>query len=45
LLEAQRKLLYEMNYKEEFDEEVIRKYLSLIDIEEYKVREKLLGNV
>lgn len=41
LLEAQRKLLYEMNHREEFDEEVIRKYLALIDIEEFKVREKL----
>jgi CPA1 family monovalent cation:H+ antiporter len=43
LLEAQRKMLYELNHKEEFDEEVIRKYLALIDVEEFKVREKLLG--
>ena len=42
LLEQQRKLLYEMNHSAEFDEDVIRKYLSLIDIEEYKLREKLL---
>ena len=42
LLEQQRKLLYEMNRRAEFDEDVIRKYLSLIDIEEYKLREKLL---
>ena len=42
LLDQQRKLLYEMNHREEFSEDVIRKYLSLIDIEEYKVRENLL---
>jgi CPA1 family monovalent cation:H+ antiporter len=41
-LERQRKLLYEMNRRAEFDEELIRKYLSLIDIEEFKIREKLL---
>jgi CPA1 family monovalent cation:H+ antiporter len=42
LLDQQRKLLYEMNHREEFSEDLIRKYLSLIDIEEYKVRENLL---
>lgn len=41
LLEVHRRLLEEMNHKEEFDEELIRKYLALIDLEEYKVREKL----
>ncbi|NCI46093.1 Na+/H+ antiporter [Sediminibacterium soli] len=41
LLEAQRQLLYKMNHKDEFDEELIRKYLLLVDIEELKVREKL----
>ena len=40
LLDHQRKLLTEMNQKAEFDEELIRKYLSLIDLEEYKIREK-----
>jgi monovalent cation/hydrogen antiporter len=30
-----------MNNRAEFDEELIRKYLSLMDIEEFKVREKL----
>ncbi|HUQ65225.1 MAG TPA: Na+/H+ antiporter [Flavitalea sp.] len=40
VLEHQRKLLKEMNHRTEFDEEVIRKYLFLIDIEEYKIREK-----
>jgi CPA1 family monovalent cation:H+ antiporter len=42
LLEQQRKLLNKMNRLSEFDEELIRKYLSLIDIEEFKLREKLL---
>jgi hypothetical protein len=31
-----------MNTHEEFDEEVIRKYLALTDMEEFKLREKLL---
>lgn len=42
LLDEQRKLLDEMNNHSEFDEDLIRKYLSLIDIEEYKLREKIL---
>ncbi|MEO6546530.1 MAG: Na+/H+ antiporter [Ferruginibacter sp.] len=42
LLEQQRKLLSAMNHRAEFDEELIRKHLSLIDIEEFKLREKLL---
>jgi Na+/H+ antiporter len=41
LLEQQRRLLTEMNRRSEFDEELIRKYLSYIDIEEFKIREKL----
>jgi CPA1 family monovalent cation:H+ antiporter len=41
VLERQRKLLDDMNHREEFDDEVIRKYLSLIDMEEFKIREKL----
>ena len=40
LLELQRNLLKDMNRRAEFDEDVIRKYLSLIDIEEFKLREK-----
>ena len=44
LLEHQRKLLKEMNRRAEFDEDLIRKYLSLIDLEEFKTREKLLQN-
>jgi len=42
LLEHQRKLLREMNRRAEFDEELIRKYLSLIDLEEFKIRKKQL---
>ena len=42
VLEYQRKLLTYMNQKAEFDEDIIRKYLALIDIEEYKLREKIL---
>jgi hypothetical protein len=40
MLEQQRKRLNEMNHLAEFDEELIRKYLSLIDLEESKIREK-----
>ena len=45
LLEHQRKLLNKMNHRAEFDEELIRKYLSLIDLEEFKIREKLVPEV
>lgn len=40
LLDAQRQLLEEMNHSAEFDEELIRKYLSLIDLEEFTIRER-----
>ena len=40
LLEQQRRRLNEMNRLAEFDEELIRKYLSLIDLEEVKIWEK-----
>jgi CPA1 family monovalent cation:H+ antiporter len=30
-----------MNSHAEFDEDLIRKYLSLIDLEEFKLREKM----
>jgi hypothetical protein len=43
LLEHQRKLLNKMNHRAEFDEELIRKYLSLIDIEEFKLRSKFFA--
>jgi monovalent cation/hydrogen antiporter len=42
LLERQRNLLKEMNHLSEFDEDLIRKYLALTDLEEFKVREKLI---
>lgn len=42
LLEHQRGVLSQMNQKAEFDEELIRKYLALIDLEEFKIREKQL---
>ncbi|HZV68430.1 MAG TPA: Na+/H+ antiporter [Saprospiraceae bacterium] len=42
LLEEQRRMLDDLNVHAEFDEELIRKYFSLIDLEEYKIREKLL---
>ena len=42
MLEHQRGLLNEMNLSAEYDEVLIRKYLSLIDLEEYRLREKLL---
>jgi CPA1 family monovalent cation:H+ antiporter len=42
LLERQRKLLSDMNQRSEFDEDLIRKYLGLIDLEEFKIREKLV---
>jgi len=38
-------MLDEMNHKSEFDEELIRKYLSLIDLEEFKIREKQLQEI
>jgi CPA1 family monovalent cation:H+ antiporter len=39
LLEEQRKALHKLNRQQEYDEELIRKYLSLIDLEETKLRE------
>ncbi|GAB3038790.1 Na+/H+ antiporter [Spirosoma pulveris] len=42
LLQQQRNTLIEMNHSMEFDEELIRKYLSFVDLEEFKVREKLV---
>lgn len=43
LLDEQRKVLHELNRKEEYDEELIRKYLSLVDLEETKLRELSLS--
>lgn len=42
LLDDQRNLLNKMNKLSEYDEDIIRKYLSLIDMEEFKLRKKLL---
>ena len=42
LLKRQRKLLNDMNNSAEIDEELIRKYLALIDLEEFKTREQQL---
>ncbi|MEH1813968.1 MAG: Na+/H+ antiporter [Nostoc sp.] len=39
VLERRRELLNKMNRRDEFDEELIRKYLLLTDVEEFKVRE------
>lgn len=41
MLDRQRQLLNDMNHRSEFDEELIRKYLALIDMEEFKLREKM----
>jgi len=42
LLQHQRSFLNKMNHSIDCDEEVIRKYFSLIDLEEFKLREKQL---
>jgi monovalent cation/hydrogen antiporter len=42
LLEEKRKILNKINHKMEFDEDLVRKYQALIDIEEYKIRERQL---
>jgi hypothetical protein len=41
IIRATAKLLNENNCRAEIHEELIRKYLFLIDLEEYKLREKL----
>jgi CPA1 family monovalent cation:H+ antiporter len=42
LLEQQRELLNKMNNSIDCNEDLIRKYFSLIDLEEFKIRERLL---
>ena len=42
LLDRQRMRLLEMNHQPDIDEELIRKELSLIDLEEVKIRENLV---
>jgi monovalent cation/hydrogen antiporter len=39
VLNEQRKALHELNRQDGVDEDLIRKYLSLIDLEETKLRE------
>lgn len=41
LLDQQRELLHKMNRHSEFDEDLIRKYLTLADLDETRLREKL----
>lgn len=41
LLQRQRSWLNEMNRRPDVDEELVRKQLALIDLEEFKIREKL----
>jgi monovalent cation/hydrogen antiporter len=45
LLEHQRQVLNEINRSANVDEELIRKYLSLVDLEEYKIQERQLSVV
>jgi CPA1 family monovalent cation:H+ antiporter len=42
LLQHQRKVLAKINRNADYSEELIRKYLSLIDMEEFKIREEIL---
>lgn len=42
LLQQQRNTLNELNHQSEVDEELIRKYLALIDLDELKIRGKLV---
>jgi monovalent cation/hydrogen antiporter len=39
LLEEQRKALVKLNHEDGYDEALIRKYLSLVDLEETKLKE------
>ena len=43
LLELQRDVLHQLNKKDELDDEVIRKYLTMLDLEEEKLRMKFEG--
>jgi CPA1 family monovalent cation:H+ antiporter len=44
LLERQRGILTDINNNSEFDEDLIRKYMGLVDIEEYRMRERKLDS-
>jgi Na+/H+ antiporter len=43
ILEEQRSLLYEMNKQAEMNEEIIRKYLFMLDLEEEKLQMRFRG--
>jgi len=43
LLERQRDVLHKLNKKNELDDEIIRKYLTMLDLEEEKLRMKFEG--
>jgi len=43
LLEKQREVLHQLNKKNEMDDEIIRKYLTMLDLEEEKLRMKFEG--
>ena len=45
LLDNQRELLHKMNQRSEFDEDIIRKHLALLDLEETRLHEKLPEDV
>lgn len=45
LLSQQRALLNDLNKQEDFDEDIIRKHFAILDLEEYKLREKQLQSV
>lgn len=40
ILEKQRELLSKINQRADFNEDLIRKYMALIDLEEFRIREK-----
>lgn len=43
VLDKQREVLHQLNKKDELDDEVIRKYLTMLDLEEEKLRMKFEG--
>jgi CPA1 family monovalent cation:H+ antiporter len=43
LLDIQRDVLHKLNKKNELDDEIIRKYLTMLDLEEEKLRMKFEG--
>jgi CPA1 family monovalent cation:H+ antiporter len=43
LLDKQRKVLHELNRKNEIEDEIVRKYLTMLDLEEEKLRMKFEG--